>query len=83
MARAELEQPFRHLLGRGHSHVGDQTAVQGMRIVEVNQVFRKVGAVVRDQVEMRPVGLGVVFLDQSCILGGRGLDFKTVDGAII
>ena len=83
MARAELEQPFCHLLGRSHSHIGDQTALQGMRVVEVDHVLRKVGAVVRDQVEMRSVGRGVVFLNQSCILGGRGLDFETVGRAIV
>src|SRR5579863_2547148 len=78
-----LRDPLRHLLRRGHAEIDDDAAMQRLRIVEVDNVFREVGAVPRYQMEMRLVRLCVQFADQGFVLLRRGLNFKTVAGAIV
>src|ERR1700722_4981733 len=83
MMRTELRKHFRNLLRRGDANIGDQTAMQGFRVIEVEYTFREVGAVIRNQVEVRLVRRSIVFTDQGIVLVRSSSDLEAVDGAII
>src|SRR5581483_12437279 len=83
MMRAVLDQHLRHLLGSGDSHVCDDTAVQSMRVIEINNGLGEVGAVFRDGMKVRDVRGFIQFLDQCKVLLRGGLDFKSIDRAIV
>ena len=55
MALAVLDQHLGHLFRRGNAHVCNHAAVQGPRVVEVQNIFGEVGAVPRNRMKMRLV----------------------------
>lgn len=71
MAAAVLHQGFGGLLGGHHAGVGDEVAMDGVRVIEIEDFFREVGAVVEKQIEMGDVAAGVEALDQGIVLGGE------------
>src|SRR3984957_9746189 len=83
MMRTKLRKHFRNLLRRGDATICYKTPMQGFRVIEVDYSFREVGAVVRDQVEMRVVRRTVVFTDQGIVLVRSSSDLEAVDSAII
>src|SRR5208282_1999156 len=76
-------QHLRHLLRSGDAHIGDYAAMQGFRIIKIDDVFGEISAVAGDGAEVRLVRRCVQLADQGKILRRRGRDLEAVNGAVV
>src|SRR5580692_9886813 len=80
---AELGHGFRHLFWRRNADVGEYAAVQRFWVVKVDDVFREIGAVARNSVEVRNVRGRIQLFDECEVLLASRLDLKAVNRAIV
>src|ERR1035441_6602427 len=83
MTRTKLGEHFRNLFRRSNANIGDQAAMQGVRVIEVEHTLGEIGAVVRSQVEMRLVRRRIILADQSIVPLWGSFNLETVNGAIV
>jgi hypothetical protein len=63
--------------------IGDEVAMDGVRVIEVEDFLRKVGTVIEEQIEVGNIAAGIESLDQRCVLFGGGVDFEAPDAAVV
>src|SRR5262249_55855631 len=79
----ELREALSNLLGCGHAKITKDGAVQGSRIVEVDNLAHKICAVARQQLIHAKIRIRVKATNQLVILLRRRFNLKRETGAVI
>jgi len=78
-----LGQRARDLLWRCDAEVDEVVSMHAMRVINVEQRSREVGAVVEEQIEVADVAAVVESIHKLLIFFWCRLDLKTVDPAVV
>src|ERR1039457_845481 len=83
MVVAVSRHHFRALLWSCDAEIANQTAMQGMRVIEIDDLAHKVGTVSLHEVIALAVGLAVEFVDQQSVLLRTGLNLESINCPVI
>src|ERR1035437_4175468 len=83
MVVAVSRHHFCALLWSRDAEIANQTAMQRMRVIEIDDLAYKVGAVSLDEIIALAVGLAVEFVDQQRILLRTGLNLESINCPVI
>ncbi len=83
MLFAVTHQALGRLFWRHDPHVGDETAVERARIVEINGLADEIRAIAEQEIEATLVGAGVECLNEGVVLLLSGFDPKSIDGPVV
>src|ERR1019366_5873452 len=83
MVVAVSSQHLRALLWSRDAEIANQTAMQRMRVIKIEDLAHKVGTVSLHEVIALAVGLAVEFVDQQRILLRTGLNLESINCPVI
>src|ERR1035437_9715724 len=83
MVVAVSRHHLRALLWSRDAEIANQTAMQRMRVIKVDDLAHKVGTVSLDEIIALAVGLAVEFVDQQRILLRTGLNLESINCPVI
>ena len=83
MAGAVPGQHFRHLLRSGDADVSEDATMQRFGVIKVDDIFREIGTVARNQMEARDVWQRIQLMNEREVLLPCRLDFKAENRAIV